>query len=55
MKFMFNKIYRKIFRNVIPIGNKLFVEIQKLGDYDGYYKDWSMKKYMQTCMKSVTI
>lgn len=29
-------------------GNKLFVEIQKLGDYDGYYKDWSMRKYMQT-------
>ena len=25
-----------------------FVELQKLGDYDGYYKDWSMKKYMQT-------
>lgn len=29
-------------------GNKLLVEIQKLGDYDGYYRDWSMKKYMQT-------
>ena len=28
--------------------NKLFVEIQKLGDYDGFYKDRSMKKYMQT-------
>ena len=22
--------------------------MQKLGDYDGYYKDWAMKKYMQT-------
>lgn len=28
--------------------NKLFVELQKLGDYDGFYQDWSMKKYMQT-------
>lgn len=34
--------------NSCRFGNKLFVEIQKLGDYDGYYKDWSMKTYMQT-------
>jgi len=34
--------------NSCRFGNKLFVELQKLGDYDGYYKDWSMKKYMQT-------
>lgn len=29
-------------------GNKLWVEIQKLGDSHGFYKDWSVKKYMQT-------
>ena len=34
--------------NSCRFGNTLFVEIQKLGDYDGFYKDWSMKKYMQT-------
>ncbi len=34
--------------NSCRFGKKLFVEIQKLGDYDGFYKDWSMKKYMQT-------
>lgn len=34
--------------NVCRFGNYLSVELQKLGDYDGYYKDWSMKKYMQT-------
>lgn len=34
--------------NVCRFGEKLFVELQKLGDPDGYYKDWAMKKYMKT-------
>lgn len=34
--------------NVCRFGNLLWVELQKLGDFDGYYKDWAMKKYMQT-------
>lgn len=34
--------------NVCRFGSKLLVELQKLGDYDGYYKDWAMKKYMET-------
>ena len=34
--------------NVCRFGNILWVELQKLGDYDGYYKDWAMKKYMLT-------
>lgn len=34
--------------NICRFGDKLFVELQKLGDYDGYYKDWAMKKYMRT-------
>ena len=33
---------------ICRLGDKLFVEIQKLGDCDGFYKDWSIKKYMQT-------
>lgn len=34
--------------NCRRFGDRLFVELQKLGDYDGCYKDWSMKKYMKT-------
>jgi hypothetical protein len=34
--------------NVCRFGNILWVELQKLGDYDGFYKDWAMKKYMLT-------
>lgn len=34
--------------NICRFGNVLWVELQKLGDYDGYYKDWAMKKYMST-------
>lgn len=34
--------------NVCCFGNILWVELQKLGDYDGFYKDWAMKKYMLT-------
>lgn len=30
------------------LGNTLFVEVQKLGDSQGFYKDWSTRKYMQT-------
>lgn len=34
--------------NGCSFGNILWVELQKLGDYDGFYKDWAMKKYMLT-------
>jgi hypothetical protein len=34
--------------NVCRFGNILWVELQKLGDYDGFYKDWALKKNMQT-------
>ncbi|QAA34092.1 hypothetical protein [Clostridium manihotivorum] len=34
--------------NVCRFGNILWVELQKLGDYNGFYKDWAMKKYMST-------
>lgn len=33
-------------------GNFLLVEIQKLGDYDGYYNKWAMKVYLET-MKNI--
>lgn len=42
----FDGIFEQI--NICRFGDRLFVEVQKLGDYDGFYKDWSMKKYMQT-------
>lgn len=42
----FGTFYEQI--NVCRFGTKLLVELQKLGDYDGYYKDWSMRKYMET-------
>ncbi|ALB44034.1 restriction endonuclease [Clostridium beijerinckii] len=38
--------------NVNRFGNKLLLEFIKLGDEDGYYKDWSYKKFMET-LKSV--
>lgn len=42
----FDELFEQI--NICRFGDRLFVEVQKLGDYDGFYKDWSMKKYMQT-------
>lgn len=42
----FDGLFEQI--NICRFGNTLFIELQKLGDYDGYYRDWSMKKYMQT-------
>lgn len=42
----FESLFEQI--NSYRIGNTIFIELQKLGDYDGFYKDWSMKKYMQT-------
>lgn len=42
----FGEFFEQI--NVCRFGNKLWVELQKLGDYEGYYKDWAMKKYMLT-------
>ncbi len=34
--------------NVNRFGNKLLLEFIKLGDEEGYYKDWSYKKFMET-------
>lgn len=31
--------------------NKLLLEFIRLGDFDGYYKDWSYKKYMDSLKK----
>lgn len=42
----FNGLFEQI--NICRFDDRLFVEVQKLGDYDGFYEDWSMKKYMQT-------
>lgn len=41
--------------NSCRFGKKLFVEIQKLGDHDGFYKNWSMKNICRLCMKSARI
>ncbi|MTI47667.1 MAG: hypothetical protein FH761_07480 [Firmicutes bacterium] len=34
--------------NVNRFGDKLLLEYIKLGDEDGFYKDWSYKKFMET-------
>ena len=55
----FDSFFEQI--NVCRFGDRLFVELQKLGDYDGFYKDWAMQKYMQTmhdicdCMDDVWV
>ena len=42
----FDGLFEQI--NICRFGDRLFVEVQKLGDYDGHFGDWSTGKYMQT-------